>query len=160
MIKNIKFNNFKSKYQLKLSKDIKILLNTNMIIFRSDKTSNLYYASPQLYKKLVINNLTSEYTIEPNDSTIKINEEATQILSNYNTKNRKKPKFLKAEAFITIKDHKPNFPHNISCRTINPSKSFLGKISKSSLQTYIDKIYKAKWIKIKSYPMVKFWRGN
>ena len=140
MIKSIKFNNFKSKYQLKLSKDIKKLLNTNMIIVRSDKTSNLYYASPQLYKKLVINNLTSEYSIAPNDPTIKINEEATQILSNYNTKNRKIPKFLKAEAFITIKDHKPNFPHNISCRTINPSKSFLGKIAKLNLQTHIDKI--------------------
>ena len=61
MIKIIKFNNFKSKYQLKLSNHIKKLLNTNMIIVRSDKISNLYYASPQLYKKIVINNLTSEY---------------------------------------------------------------------------------------------------
>ena len=126
MIKNIKFNNFKSKHQIKLSKDIKILLNTKMVIVKSDKTSNLYYASPQLYKKLIINNLTSEYSIKPNDPTIKINEEATKILSNYNTKIRKIPKFLKAEAFITVKDHKPYFPHNISCRTINPSKSFLG----------------------------------
>ena len=28
-------------------------------------------------KKIVINNLTSEYSIEPNDPTIKINEEAS-----------------------------------------------------------------------------------
>ena len=51
MIKNINFNNFKSKYQIKLSNDIKKLLNTNMVNVRSDKTSNLYYASPKLYKK-------------------------------------------------------------------------------------------------------------
>ena len=51
MIKNIKFNIFKSKYQIKLSNDIKKLLNTNMVNVRSDKTSNLYHASPKLYKK-------------------------------------------------------------------------------------------------------------
>ena len=78
MIKNIKFNNFKSKYQIKLSNDIKQLLNTKMVIVKSDETSNLYYASPQLYKKLIINNITNEYLIKPNDQTIKINEEATQ----------------------------------------------------------------------------------
>ena len=29
------------------------------------------------------------------------------------------------QAFITIKDHKPNFPNNIKCRLINPAKSNL-----------------------------------
>ena len=33
-------------------------------------------------------------------------------------------------AFITLKDHKPNFNTNPKCRLINPSKSELGKISK------------------------------
>ena len=40
-----------------------------------------------------------------------------------------------AEAFITIKDHKDNFPHNLSFRLINPSKTDIGKISKSLLDT-------------------------
>ena len=34
------------------------------------------------------------------------------------------------KAFITLNDHKPNFPNNIKCRLINPAKSNLGKISK------------------------------
>ena len=34
------------------------------------------------------------------------------------------------EAYITIKDHKEDFPNKISCRLINPSKSSIGKISK------------------------------
>ena len=34
------------------------------------------------------------------------------------------------DAFITLKDHKPNFNTNPKCRLINPSKSELGKISK------------------------------
>ena len=46
MIKNIKFTNFKSKYQRELSRDLKELLSKNMVIIRSVKTSNLYYATP------------------------------------------------------------------------------------------------------------------
>ena len=33
-------------------------------------------------------------------------------------------------AFITIKDHKPNFQTNTKCRLINPAKTQIGKISK------------------------------
>ena len=33
------------------------------------------------------------------------------------------------DAFITLKDHKPNFPTNPKCRLINPSKRELGKVS-------------------------------
>ena len=37
-------------------------------------------------------------------------------------------------AFITIKDHKPNFPERLSFRLINPAKSQVGKISKIILE--------------------------
>ncbi|KAL5019984.1 hypothetical protein ScPMuIL_002876 [Solemya velum] len=36
-------------------------------------------------------------------------------------------------AFITLKDHKPNFRNNPTCRLINPSKSEIGIISKQIL---------------------------
>ena len=38
-----------------------------------------------------------------------------------------------SESYITVKDHKKDFPHKISCRLINPSKSDIGKISKHIL---------------------------
>ena len=34
------------------------------------------------------------------------------------------------ECYIIVKDHKEDFPHKISCRLINPSKSDIGKLSK------------------------------
>ena len=40
-------------------------------------------------------------------------------------------KIQETEAFLTIKDHKEGFPHMLSFRLINPSKSDIGKISKS-----------------------------
>ena len=44
------------------------------------------------------------------------------------------------ESYITIKDHKEHFPNKISCRLINPSKSDIGKISKTILGKFITKM--------------------
>ena len=109
-----------------------------MIIVSSDKTSNLYYMNPNKYKKLMKNSITSEYSID-NENTINIiNNEAADILRKQTSlKNKRVPKYEINEAFITIKDHKTNFPHDISCRTINSSKTHLGKLSKAILQKHI-----------------------
>ena len=39
----------------------------------------------------------------------------------------------KREAFITLKDHKPNFANNPTCHLINPEKAGIGQISKHLL---------------------------
>ena len=83
------------------------------------------------------NNITSKYSLDMTDCINLINNESALIISHSNTKNRKLPKHQKADAFITIKDHKPNFPHSISCRTTNPSKTHLGKWSKMIPQKQI-----------------------
>ena len=46
-------------------------------------------------------------------------------------------KMQETEAFRTIKDHKEGFPHSLSFRVINPSKTDIGKISKCILELYI-----------------------
>ena len=45
------------------------------------------------------------------------------------------------EAYITIKDHRSNFPNKIPCRLISPSKSYIGKISKVILDRINEKNY-------------------
>ena len=42
-------------------------------------------------------------------------------------------KMQEAEAYITVNDHKESFPHKLSLRLINPSKSDIGKINKKLL---------------------------
>ena len=46
----------------------------------------------------------------------------------------------KRNAFITVKDHKDNFPANVKCRLINPAKSDLGKVSKIILDNINNEI--------------------
>ncbi|KAJ8048904.1 hypothetical protein HOLleu_01408 [Holothuria leucospilota] len=44
------------------------------------------------------------------------------------------------DAFVTLKDHKPNFTNRPTCRLINPAKSELGKVSKSILDRVNEKV--------------------
>ena len=44
------------------------------------------------------------------------------------------------DAFITLKDHKPNFSNKPTCQLINPTKSKIGKISKEILDRINNKI--------------------
>ena len=46
----------------------------------------------------------------------------------------------KSNAFVSLKDHKPNFSSNPKCRLINPAKSEMGKISKYFLEQLNSKV--------------------
>ena len=45
-----------------------------------------------------------------------------------------------SESYITVKDHKEDFPHRLSCRLINLSKSDIGKISEHVLDKINQKL--------------------
>ena len=51
--------------------------------------------------------------------------------------------FAEKEAFVTLKDHTPNFANNPSCRLINPAKSEIGIISQKILQRINSEVVKA-----------------
>jgi hypothetical protein len=44
---------------------------------------------------------------------------------------------------LTLKDHKPNFDNNPTCRLINPSKSEIGSVSKLILDRINTKVIEA-----------------
>ena len=56
------------------------------------------------------------------------------------------------EAFIKIKDHKPNFSKNVACRLLNPWKSEIGKI----IKLYIENIKNL----IRSSNNLNQWRNS
>ena len=58
-----------------------------------------------------------------------INYEAKEIVEKLSIEDRVE-KMQENEAIITIKDHNEGFPHHMSCRLLNPSKTIIGKISK------------------------------
>ena len=49
----------------------------------------------------------------------------------------------RSQAYITVKDHKDNFPATVKCRLISKSKTHIGKTSKQILTSIIKDVIKS-----------------
>ena len=70
------------------------------------------------YKKQLNDKITAKYKKSSNQVIKNINKVAKSIVTNLEFDNRIE-QYSNKSAFITIKDHKPNFPNNIKWRLIN-----------------------------------------
>ena len=112
-----------------MDKDIKSIRKSNNVFIFADKTRNLYETSKENYNKLLTENISKTYRKTNNKIYSNINKEAKAIANSYEIAERVDCLPM-TDAFITLKDHKPNFTTNPKCRLINPSKSELGKVTK------------------------------
>ena len=76
---------------------------------------------------------SAKYKKTSADTVSDINNEAKTIASELQLESRIE-RFSEKNAFVTIKDHKENFPNNLKCRLINPAKSQIGIVSKQILE--------------------------
>ena len=126
MISNINFQSVKDIFQKKLKEEIpKIKQSPNVFVF-ADKTSNIYEMPQQQYKKLLYDNVIKAYKKAPPKLETSINLEPNNITELINLNDCIKC-IARTPAFITLKDHKPDFRQNPSCGLINPAKNELGK---------------------------------
>ena len=83
----------------------------------------------ETYEKLLHENITKTYKKTAEKKVKTINVDAKKVANDLELEDRIE-KMQESECYITVKDHKEDFPHKISCRLINPSKSDIGKLSK------------------------------
>ena len=129
MIKNIEFRKITDVFQSKLQEDMKIVKQSKNIFISADKSTNLYAMEKDDYNRYLRENIMKTYKKTDRRKVKSINYEAKKIVEKLSIDNRVK-KMQENEAFITIKDHKEGFPHRVSCRLLNPSKTNIRKISK------------------------------
>ena len=148
MIENIKFRKVKCWFQQKLSSDIQTnIKRTDELLIPADKTTNFYKMGTATYNDLLQKNITKAYKKVTPNTTNPIESEAKNIAQKLDLDDRINLT-AKREAFITLKDHKPNFVNNPTCRLINPAKSEIGKISKQILDrmnTNVNKLRLNQW---------------
>ena len=72
------------------------------------------------YTKLLKENVTKTYKKSTRKKLFNINRTSKEITEKLPISNRI-DKMQETEAYITIKDHKEDFPNKTSCRLINPS---------------------------------------
>ena len=138
LINKIGFNTSKvNKFQIDLRNKINSIKKSNKLVIFADKTNNLYKISPKNYNNLLTNNITKNYKKCDKNSVELINSRAQEILNKNNIINKRIPKLENSQAYITVKDHKDNFPATIKCRLINTSKTHIAKISKLILSSIV-----------------------
>ena len=113
---------------------------SNKLIVFADKTNNLYKIGPKNYYKLLNDAITKDYKKCDNNSVDHINSCAQDILIKNNISGKRISKLMNSICYITIKDHKDNFPATIKCRLINTCKTKIGKISKLILASIINDV--------------------
>ena len=96
-------------FQQKMKEDISQIKSSPDILIFTDKINNIYKTSPQEYQKLLFNNNITKSYQKPTEHLEKpIKMEAKYISKKVDLDNRIKC-LAKNPAFISLKDHKPNF---------------------------------------------------
>ena len=110
-----------------MSSDLQTNIETsNHLLVPADKTFNFHKMDSNTYNNLLLKNITKTYkNVKPNTMN-SIELEAQEIARKLHLEDRFNTT-AKRRAFITLKDHKPNFANNPTCCLINPVKSEIGK---------------------------------
>ena len=123
MVRNIRYKQSRpSDFQCNLTKDLKEIKNSSNLYVPADKTANVYKVSADQYQQLLLNNITASYKKAASGAKVDIDREAKAIARDLGLEDRIEC-LAKRDAFITLKDHKENFPNNTKCRLHNPTKS-------------------------------------
>ena len=139
LISKFEYEDEISEFQKQLISDKNKVMRSKNLFVAADKTRNIYEVDKKTYNKLLLENVTAHYKLTENNTEQTINEEAKSITDQLEISDKVEP-IAKKSAYITLKDHKTDFPNDVKCRLINPTKSNIGKISKILLQNINEKI--------------------
>ena len=139
LVKDIKFGRYSDTFQSKLKNDLEDIKNETKVIVKGDKTSNYYKLEKEQYHDLLERNIQKEYK-KTDENSVKVPVTAhKEIVDNLDLSERVFAT-QKRQCFVTLKDHKPNFQNNPSCRLLNPCKPEIGRISKKILERVVSSV--------------------
>ena len=132
MIQSVKFRQINNPFLNKLKEDTDYIKSETKLLIAADKTTNFYKLEPSTYNELLEKNITKSYKKALPETTLAIHKENKNIATKLGIDDRVDTT-ADRDAFLTLKDHKPNFANKPTCRLINPTKSEIGKVSKKIL---------------------------
>ena len=115
-----------------LRRDLSDIKAKQKILVKGDKSRRIFLVPKDEYVKDMKAEISKKYKKGDRDMVLDVNREAAKISSKLEVADRIDA-LPESEAFLSFKDHKPNFPMRKEVRLLNPSKSNIGKISKKFL---------------------------
>ena len=143
MIQSVKFKQVNNPFLNKLKEDTDSIKTEPKLIIAADKTTHFYKLEPSEYNNLLEKIITKSYKKVQPETTQAIHKQNKDIATKLRIDDRVDTTANK-DAFITLKDHKPNFTSKPTCRLINPTKSEIGKVSKGILERINSNIAKTR----------------
>ena len=113
LVSNLEMKKANNAMQDKLKEDIKLIKEKKEVIVKADKTDNHYLIPVDDYKKMMVDNITKDYRKESIEVVNSINREAAKLAKDLELDDRIEAMGLK-RAFLTIKDHKDDWPSKVS----------------------------------------------
>ena len=133
MLRNIERRSFTNPLQERMRTDLNNIKNLqDMVVINSDKTSQLYLMNVNDYRRSLEKEITKNYKKVDKTVAEDIDIEAASLAHDLKLDDRIEGMALR-ESFLTLKDHKEDFPGKLSFRLINPAKTNVGRVSKSFL---------------------------
>ena len=137
LIENIKFTKFDNEFQKLLRNDLNKIKREKKLLMPADKTINYYKLSSEQYESLITKGIQKDYKKTNEKIVWPVNAEDQRIAEKLELSDKMEVT-AKREAFITLKDH--NFRNKPTCRTINPCKPEMGKVSKQIVERMVHNI--------------------
>ena len=137
MMRDVEYRNFSNPLQTELKNDKLKIAQNEKVLVEADKTRNFYKLDKETYNNLLEKEVHKDYKKAEEKDSKTAESEQIEIVENLNLTDRNIFKTEKQEAVIKLKDHKENFPTNLTARLINPSKPETGKISKKILSRIV-----------------------
>ena len=138
LVQKLEFRRVRNPLQEQMLEDIRNLKESSDVVVSADKTGNLYCLPPTVYNHHLRNNITADYRKVDVAALNDINAEGAKIAKKLQLADRIEA-IAEKPAYITIKDHKEDFPARMKFRLINSCKTNIGIISKK----FLDDINKA-----------------
>ena len=132
MVETVKFCRVNDELQNKLKDNLSRIRASKDVLVSADKTRNVYEVRLAQYEKLLNDNVTKHYKHASRHACEAINKEAKEIPEDLHIAERAEI-LAQKDAYVKLKDHKENFQQSLPCRLINPSKSEIGRVSKTIL---------------------------
>ena len=152
MIRDIKTKPYDNPLQRRMKEDLQTLGQMNdQVVVPSDKTGNYFLMDVHEYQQKLELEIRRSYKKVDHGIIEDIDTEAASFANKFHLDDRIEGIALKP-SFLTIKDHKEDFPTKVSYRLINPAKSNIGSITKTILQR-VNK-------NIKEVTEVNLWRNT
>ena len=109
MIKNIKFKPANNEINRRIRRDLSDIKAKQKILVKGDKSRRIFLVPKDEYVKDMKAEISKKYKKGDRDMVLDVNREAAKISSKLEVADRIDA-LPESEAFLSFKDHKPNFP--------------------------------------------------